>query len=268
MSRWFRLYGDVINDPKVLSLSEAMRWTWVAVLCAASKNDGKLPANDHLALMLRVTKQRAAAIIATLHAAGLIDKTEIGFAPHNWDSRQYKSDVSTERVKRFRNGKRNVSETPPEAETESEDKIGSARARNFTEGSKVLATSFWKALGFESPLQIPPEFAGVDWRAIRWDQAGWTADLIEAEIRKVGTNKPLNYYEKVFATAFAKRQAPLPVVEIREAEKLTVTNHGTAKNQHGGGSILATIDRELAKIQREENADFAAPAHHVLRIPN
>jgi hypothetical protein len=59
MSRWFRFYDDVINDPKVLSLPEAMRWTWVAVLCAASKNDGNLPATDHLGLMLRVTKQRA-----------------------------------------------------------------------------------------------------------------------------------------------------------------------------------------------------------------
>jgi len=59
-NQWFRFYHDVINDPKVLSLPEAMRWSWVAVLCAASKNDGKLPEIQHLALMLRVSKQRAA----------------------------------------------------------------------------------------------------------------------------------------------------------------------------------------------------------------
>jgi hypothetical protein len=30
MSRWFGMYDDVINDPKVMRLSEAMRWHWVA----------------------------------------------------------------------------------------------------------------------------------------------------------------------------------------------------------------------------------------------
>ena len=40
------------------------------------------------------------------------------WAPHNWAKRQYKSDTSTERVKRFRNAQRNNVETPPESDTE------------------------------------------------------------------------------------------------------------------------------------------------------
>jgi hypothetical protein len=40
MSRLFGMYDDVISDPKVMRLSEAMRYHWVAVLCSASKNDG------------------------------------------------------------------------------------------------------------------------------------------------------------------------------------------------------------------------------------
>src|SRR6185312_12745229 len=98
------------------------------------------------------------------------------------------------------------------------DKIGSAGASSFTEGSKALASSFWKALGFERPLDVPPEYSGIDWRAIGWENAGWTEDLIWADCRKIGPGKPLTYYEKVFATSFAKRQAPLPVVEVKEAE--------------------------------------------------
>jgi hypothetical protein len=42
----------------------------------------------------------------------------------------------------------------------------------------------------------------VDWRAIEWERAGWTADLIESVARKTG-NKPLTYHEKCFATEFA-----------------------------------------------------------------
>jgi hypothetical protein len=163
-------------------------------------------------------------------------------------------------VKRFRSSKRNVSstvsETPPESETDTEDRIGEARARGqsaFTEGSKALTAALWKALGFTNPLEIPPEFAGVDWRAIEWERVGWTVDLIGAEARRIARDKPLkplSYFEKVFATSFAKRQTPLPIVDVREPEKLTVTSYGTPKTQ-SGGSIIAAIDRELAKIEFE-----------------
>lgn len=152
MGRWFRIYDEVIDDPKLLKLPEATRWYWLAMLCAASKNGGSLPTLDDLALHLRVTNARAAALLTEMQKAGLVDRTENGFEPHNWNARQFKSDVSTERVKRFRNGKRNVSptvsETPPETETETE-KIADAsasdagasdpRTRLFREGLTKLS---------------------------------------------------------------------------------------------------------------------------------
>jgi hypothetical protein len=118
MSRWFRLDDDILNDPKILLLPEAMRWIWVAFLCIASKNQGALPSIEIIALSLRVKATKAAEYLTRLVVAGLIDKTETGFAPHNWNARQFKSDVSTERVKRFRQQERNVSETPPHTETQ------------------------------------------------------------------------------------------------------------------------------------------------------
>lgn len=249
--RWFRLYDDTINDPKILKLPEALRWHWIAMLCIASKSEGALPPLDDIAIQLRVTTGKATEVMAALVKAGLLDKTETGFTPHNWNGRQYKSDVSTERVKRFRNGKRNVSVTPPDTETETEDRIGDAGASMsaFTEGSKVLASTFWKALGFDSPLAVPPEFAGVDWRAIEWERAGWTADLIDAETRR-NAGKPLSYHEKCFATAFAKRQAPLPIVEVREAETIKVTRHGT--NQKPG---VVEVARRWAEQFEGQSSD-------------
>jgi hypothetical protein len=286
LSRWFRFYDDVINDPKVLSLPEAMRWSWVAVLCIASKNDGKLPEIQHLALMLRVSKQRAASILAALRNAGLVDKTETGFVPHNWDARQYKSDVSTERVKRFRKQERNVSsavsETAPDTDTETEtetetdsepesdlDRIREARARGqsaFTDGSKALTKALWNALGFTNPLEIPPEFAGVDWRAIEWERAGWTVDLIDAEARRIARDKPLkplSYFEKVFATSFAKRQTPLPIVEVREPEKLTVTNHGTPPKQSG---VVAAARRLAEQFESRSSDGIEGNSAPLLRL--
>lgn len=92
MSRWFRFYDDVINDPKILKLPEGTRWAWVAILCIASKNNGELPSLDDIAFMLRATRKRTCTIIDALVAAELLDKTGNGYVPHNWDRRQFKQE--------------------------------------------------------------------------------------------------------------------------------------------------------------------------------
>jgi hypothetical protein len=114
MSRWFRFYDDAINDPKVLKLSDRLHRVWIGLLCVASKNDGQLPSMEDCALMLRLQPERMAEALVSLVGAGLLDRDETGLSPHKWGERQYKSDVSTERVKRFRQQDRNGSETPPE----------------------------------------------------------------------------------------------------------------------------------------------------------
>ena len=136
MSRWWRAYDDAINHPKLLRLSDELFRAWFTLLCVASQNDGELPPAADIALTLRLKPSKVAEWITKLSAGGLLDKTETGFVPHNWHGRQYKSDVSTERVKRFRNKKRNVSsavsETAPEqsrteADTETEREQKPAR---------------------------------------------------------------------------------------------------------------------------------------------
>jgi hypothetical protein len=152
MTQWWRFYSDAIFDPKLLRLSDAMFRAWTTLLCLAAKNDGVLPTAQDIALTLRMKPAKVAEWITTLVAAGLIDRTEAGFEPHNWSGRQYKSDVSTDRVKRFRNAQRNaaptVSETPPETETETEKNSepngsGAAapddpRSRLFSEGLPAI----------------------------------------------------------------------------------------------------------------------------------
>lgn len=140
-----------------------------------------------------------------------------------------------------------------------------ARASSFTVGSKALTHAFWKALAIDSPLQIPPELAGTDWRALEWERAGWTESMIAAEVRRVGPGKPLSYYEKCFATAHAKLQAPLPTVEIKPSEKITVT-HGTNQSR-STGSLLSSIRRQLAEVEKER-ADLEMSGSAVLSIPD
>jgi hypothetical protein len=115
VNHWWRAYNEAVNDPKLQLLSDSLFRAWFNVMCIASANGGNLPALKDIAFTLRIQPTKAAQVLAQLHTAGLLDKTETGFIPHNWNGRQYKSDVSAERVKRFRqrkrNGDRNV--TPP-----------------------------------------------------------------------------------------------------------------------------------------------------------
>jgi hypothetical protein len=58
-----------------------------------------------MAFKLRMKPQQVAVVIAELCDAGLIDRVDDLFVPHNWERRQYKSDTDTtaaERSKRYR----------------------------------------------------------------------------------------------------------------------------------------------------------------------
>ena len=127
MSRWFRFYDDAINDPKLLKLSDRMHRAWVGLLCIASKNEGQLPAMEDCALMLRLQPERMAEALVSVVGAGLLDRDGATLSPHKWNVRQYKSDVSTERVKRFRQHPRNAAETPPEQNIQNRTEQNRAR---------------------------------------------------------------------------------------------------------------------------------------------
>jgi hypothetical protein len=133
MNHWWRAYNEAVDDPKLILLSDKAHRAWFNLMCVASANAGILPEIKFIAVKLRITPQQASSIIAELVQADLVDRRDDGhFEPHNWNGRQYKSDVSTERVKRFRKRERNVSsdvsETPPETETETETEADKAEA--------------------------------------------------------------------------------------------------------------------------------------------
>lgn len=127
MSRWFRMYDELLDDPKVQRLPAADFKGWVNLLCLASKNDGRLPSVQDITFALRETENAVSTLLERLLNGGLIERRNGGangchYAPYKWDERQYKSDTSTGRVKRFRERSKTVTETPSETETETEQK--------------------------------------------------------------------------------------------------------------------------------------------------
>jgi hypothetical protein len=126
---WFRMYDDVIFCPKVLRLTADQRWFWITFLAIYSGNCPKSLPKIDLILRSNLRKTTAEKYILALKEAGLIDEDDQGLRPHNWDKRQYKSDISTERVKRFRNVSKAVSETPPDTDTDTDTDSDSERKK-------------------------------------------------------------------------------------------------------------------------------------------
>jgi hypothetical protein len=138
MSRWFRFYAAAIRHPKVARLADKDFRLWCELLSVAAENDGKIPPLDDLKHLLNRRLDYLKAGVERLLNGGLIDQLGDGYEPHGWKERQYKSDTSTERVRKHRRY-RNVSVTPPDTETETEVSVAKA-----TGASADPDRDFWR----------------------------------------------------------------------------------------------------------------------------
>ncbi len=160
MTRWFRMYSEVLDDPKVQRLTPESFKAWINLLCLAAKHDGQLAGVADIAFALRIDEQQTITIIKDLTDAGLIDKAKGCYTPHNWSGRQYKSDVSNERVKRHRNAKRNVTVTPPEQNrTDSDTETDTEAEKKEVKAIKIappddtgLAVALWNDFAEQNGL--------------------------------------------------------------------------------------------------------------------
>ena len=128
MNRWWRAYDEAVDDPKLQRLPGELFKAWFNLMCLASRNGGALPSAEDIAFSLRKSVAQVETLLETFQQRCLLDEVDGRLEPHNWRNRQYKSDVSTERVKAFRKRQRNVSsnvaktsnETPPDTDTDTE----------------------------------------------------------------------------------------------------------------------------------------------------
>jgi hypothetical protein len=175
MGRWFRMYDEILDDPKVQKLSPADFKAWINLLCLSSRNDGRLPTIADIAFALRETEDAVSTVLERLLNGGLIERRSGGadgahYAPNKWEERQYKSDTSTGRVKRFRERSKPVTETAPDTETDTEtdkeEKIMPEKSGKYVFcGHTVKLTSShfysWKRL-FRTIPDIEAELSTID----------------------------------------------------------------------------------------------------------
>lgn len=108
MSRWFRHYAGLARDDKLVRASikskqsiERVVWVWTAILeSAAEIDDGGRYEIDHeeMARFLRCPAGKLAAVEDALVALGRVADGVVA----KWSGRQFQSDRSAERTKRYR----------------------------------------------------------------------------------------------------------------------------------------------------------------------
>lgn len=137
---WFRMYHEFAGDPIVQSLSHADQRHYVMVLCF--KCDGVLDrpmrpsVRDRIiAKSLGIDEAEAAQVRERLAEVLLVDARN--WQPTNWEKRQYNSDVSTERTRKYRKNNHlvNVPETShirsgngPDTDTDTDTEITPSQA--------------------------------------------------------------------------------------------------------------------------------------------
>jgi hypothetical protein len=267
MSRWFRLYDEFLDDPKIQRLHPALLKVLLNVWCIASRNEGRLPSHADMSFSLRMTEDETFRAVSKLVEAGFIDTdaTTGEQSPHAWDQRQFRSDVSTDRVrehrKRQKSGKKpepprprnsddgNDNETFPETAPETEQK------QNRTDSSVAKATGtvvphpaadFCKAV-FDSgaALLVASGETERNARSIvgRWRKACGDAELLtiirNSEIE--GHSDPVGWIMAAVETRNGARQSsakPLNLSGSRPSPALAMWRQAeaelAAENSSGG----------------------------------
>lgn len=294
VKRWFRFYEEAPNDDKVRCLpSDAMRWHWVVLLAVASKYGGEIPSLAVAAENLRLSKSKAAEVIATIAHAGLLDRIEGGyFRAHNWQGRQPTDATAAERKRRQRKKERDDIDmsrschavttvtgheqvTPLEIRDKSKISDGG--------DARACATQPWElepchdlARRLSEIAKKSEEFeftgwGGATYRVKTWLANGWPEELIVDAFREA-SGKPnylppnsIAYFEQIVARFIARATAPVPKIVEIPGKTVEVTRH-----EKPATSGLAAIDRIFGVesgprvlAPADENSFFSLPARSV-----
>ena len=105
---WFRMYGDMPNDPKIGTLTDAQFRTWVELLCSACKAEKSGGTGLTMETVNWALRRNVTETLQKLIETNLLFIDEGGeLVVTAWEKRQYARDSSTGRVKKFREKQKN-----------------------------------------------------------------------------------------------------------------------------------------------------------------
>lgn len=267
---WFRMWSEAVDDEKLRLLAFEDRWHFVAILCC--KAQGLLGQNCEtdetfqkrcrnadetstatnmvfrkVAVKLGLQLRELDEVARRLAEVGLIDAETL--QPVAWEKRQSPSDISTERVRTWREkqrNKRNASETlqkrfrnTPEAEAEAE-----AEEENPPTPQKP------KSAKLKPVWTLPPEIDPVAWAEFeahrREIQKPLTDRARSANAKILSAMSPADQRKSIEATIASRWTGLFP-------PKPNGANHA---DPHHRGSDIDANHRALADCEARARAHF------------
>jgi hypothetical protein len=144
-NRWFRLYSEIVDDPKMNKLTDKQFRFFISLLCLASESDsgdGVIRMSPKEILWrLRIHHHSLPQLYPPLYHLGSIEYTEDFTKIVNWNKRQFVSDDTTARVKRFRDKQKIINTknetlhetldvTPSDTDTDTEETYTSPEGKS------------------------------------------------------------------------------------------------------------------------------------------
>ena len=175
--QWFRLHNKLLNDPVVQGLTDKQFKVYINLLCHASAidKDGYIGSVSETAFALRETKDTVSSCFMAFQEAGLlVTSVTDGETFHipQWKKKQYKSDTSTDRVRRHREKvkrSKTVTETPPDTDTDTEQKQtkDKAKAKRFVTPTLQEAIEYFREKADPFPEKQAERFMNF------YESKGW-----------------------------------------------------------------------------------------------
>ena len=208
---WFRLYSEFSTDPKVQMLSESDQRRLVMLFCFRCNGHETLQ-DEEVTFLLRISNEEWNGTKDRFIKKGFIDKNNELL---NWDKRQYSSDSSSERVRSYRERKKQEKESKNNNETMCNDDetlhetncngIDTEQIQNRTDTETTIDTNVSIA-GNENQIPICPHQEIINLYAKHlpmglqprtWD--GQRAALLKTRWRESKKRQDLPWWDSFFA---------------------------------------------------------------------
>jgi hypothetical protein len=232
---WFRLYAEIVDDPKLRLLAFEDRWHFVALL--ALKCSGMLDGSTDLGLLHRMVAVKLGVEVRELETVAkrlaevsLIDAETL--QPLAWERRQAASDSSRDRTREWRERQREGGNRHSDGEVTVQREKEKER-KNKKEQSQELVHSHGSRL--PTDWTLPP-----DW--MEWAR---------------GVRPDLNIDNE--AAKFADYWHAMAGKDGCKADWLATWRNWIRRAHHLGGAMNAprqsAVDRVMANIQRAQEDD-------------
>ena len=178
---WFRLYSEFAHDPKIQMLPEAMQRRYVMLMCLKCSETLETLHETEIAFQLRLSEAELIETKQLFVSKNFIDKQ---WNLLNWDKRQFVSDSSTMRVRKYRDKKKqpsNADETLQkrqsnaiDTDTDTEQKHKKTTVVATPEG---VSDSVWQEFkNLRKAKKAPITQRAIDKISEEASNAGWTLE--------------------------------------------------------------------------------------------